>query len=75
MNPAYAAARIPQIDLMMCRLTDAKTEDLRRSLINPLSGRPLGEMGTLFALRRDNEINDAIEKLTDERMMLEEISE
>ena len=74
MNPAYAAARIPQIDLMMRRLTEAKTEDLRRSLINPLSGRSLGDQGALFALRRNNEINDTIERLTDERKRLEGIS-
>ena len=75
MNPAYAAARIPQIDRMIRRLTEAKTEDLRRSLIDPLSGRPLGDQGALFALRRHNEINDTIEKLTDERKRLERISE
>ena len=74
MSPAYAAARIPQITLMMRRLTDAKTEDLRRSLIDPLSGRSLGERGALFALRRNNEINDTISKLASERIMLERIS-
>ena len=75
MNPAYAAARIIQIDRMLSRLTEAKEAEDQRSLCNPLTGRALGEMGTLFALRRHIEINDTIEKLTDERKMLEEISE
>ena len=70
MNPAYAAARILQIDRMLSRLTEAREAEDQRSLCNPLTGRSFGERGALFALRRRIEINDTIEKLTDKRKML-----
>ena len=70
MNQMYAVTRIVQIDRMLRRLTDAKTENTIRSLRNPLTGGWLGERGVLFALRRNNEINDMIERLTDERKRL-----
>ena len=75
MNPAYAAARIPQIDRMIRRLREAREEESQHHLINPLSGRSLGDQGALFALRRHIEINDTISNLTDERKRLEGISE
>ena len=74
MNPAYAAARIMQIDRMIHRLTEAKEEESQHHLINPLSRRSLGESAALFALKRRNQIRNDIERLTDERKELEGIS-
>ena len=67
MNDAYTAARLQQIDWMRCRVANAKQDSILRSLRNPLSGRPLGERAALFALRRNNEYNDLIERLQNEQ--------